>query len=190
MGLVSRARARAALTAALVALACGVVGCRGWDPSPLVAPPPDLPSTILVDLSMANSNAGVTEWVLHAPSAEGDPSAGLDVRAPHIDVLKPDGTRDAWAEAGSARINRVSQDVWARGGVHIHARDGLQVDTDSLQLMSGARRLVTAARVTVRHDGSRLTGMGFDSDSSLRTYRILGQLQAHVVDTSGDFHVD
>ena len=104
--------------------------------------------------------------------------------------MNADGSRAAWADAGSAAVNRVSQDVWARAGVRIHAPDGLLVETDSLQLMSGARRLVTAARVRVSRRGSRLTGIGFDSDSSLKTYKILGKLEAHVVDSSGDLHVD
>ena len=75
-------------------------------------------------------------------------------------------------------------------GVLIHAPDGLVVTTDSLQLLGGAHRLVTAARVTLERRGSRLSGIGFDSDASLKTYRILGQLQAHVIDSTGDFHVD
>lgn len=175
---------------ALLCVASGLLtGCSGWDTAPLETPPA-LPAAILVDVTAMSSTDGRPDWVLRAPVAEGDPNAGLDVRAPRLDVFNADGTPGGSAEAGQARINRLTQDVSARGGVRLRGSDGLVVVTDSLQMLGGAQRLVTAARVTLERHGSRLSGVGFDSDASLKTYRILGQLQAHVIDTSGDFHVD
>ncbi len=164
-------------------------GCSGASTAPR-AEPPSLPVAVLVDVSAVSSTAGHPDWILRAPAAEGDPNAGLDVRSPELEVLDTGGQRSALARAGAATVNRFSQDVWARGGVRLEGRDGLVVTSDSLQLLGGAQRLMTAARVTLERRGSRVSGVGFDSDASLKTYRILGQLQAHVIDRTGDFHVD
>jgi len=93
----------------------------------------------------------------------------------YAEFFDRDGTVSATLVADSARIDDRTKDMVAYGSVHVESDiNQTTVDTDRLHWNNDQRRLHSDAYVKVvdRLRGRTIEGTGFESDESLRNYRI------------------
>ncbi len=152
---------------------------------------PDIPDQVIESFTCAESDSGVMRWNMRGERAVEERNTGwVRITRPVIEVFGPGGRREMTLTAAQARVNRRSKDLTGGGGVRVVSRDGTVVRTDSMVWIAATQRLTTDAPVSVARHGATLTGRGFESDGSLRSYRILSDVHAHVTDIEGTFGRD
>ena len=91
-----------------------------------------------------------------------------------VDFYDKMGLHSSRLISSRARINDITHDMTAYDSVHIVSDSGTIVDTDSLEWHNKSQTLHSEARVRIAERNGRVTtGIGFESDQNLTSYRIL-----------------
>ncbi len=91
-----------------------------------------------------------------------------------VDFFGADSKHTSVLTASWARINDASKDMTAFDSVQVRSDNGVLVETDSLVWENQTRMVRSDAFVRITEKNGRITtGMGFESDQDLVSYRIL-----------------
>jgi LPS export ABC transporter protein LptC len=143
---------------------------------------------VIENFSVTESGEGKREWILEAREARVYERIG-ETRADSLRVRffrKEDGTLYSTLRADQGRIDQASKDVTASGNVVVETDEGYRLETLSLTWIQKTGRIRTDDPIRLRKGRDLLTGTGFESDPSLRQYRIRSDVKAWIVDEKGN----
>jgi LPS export ABC transporter protein LptC len=131
------------------------------------------PSTILEGFEMTSIRGVSPEWTFQARRAEIFERLHL-AKAVEISVayLKK-AEKISWLRADFGSIQTETHRMQVEGHVVMISKDGVVLETESLQWEPDSKKIVTKAPVLVRRGQSVLTGEGLVANTDLEDIRIL-----------------
>ena len=87
--------------------------------------------------------------------------------------------------ADQGLVHQRTNDLEARGHVHVTTATGVAMETDSLRWMNRTGRIFSDAFVRVTRKDDVVTGFGFESDANLDHFHLTREVRAEVRDREG-----
>ncbi len=144
-----------------------------------VPPVEELPSSIIDNFKLTETTEGRKMWVLYASKALVYQSRErIVVESLEVNFFNAKGELASNLIAPAGELNTKNRDMVARGGVLVRTQDSTVLNTDSLFWQNDSARIVTHSRVIiVRHDKTRIEGMGLITDPELKKIEIIGKIK-------------
>ena len=171
---------RTLATVPLFALCLTLTGCGDAERTSAPAPV-SLPDQVVDRFVLTETVVGAPQWSVTAPQAIEVAGGTITILRPRLVTYEENGEIASTLQADTAIVNRLTHDMRAHGHVVMRNTNGVTVQADSLSWLNAARQVRTLSTVRIRKGESVLYGRGFESDANLHSYRILGDLRAHVV---------
>lgn len=133
------------------------------------------------DFTLTESAAGTKNWTLHAEyAAMYNREHKVDAKTVKIDFFDAEGTLYSTLTADRGEVDQRTNDLKARGNVHVVTKNGIAMETDSLRFLNRTGKIVSDGFVKVTRRGDVLTGFGFESDATLEHFSLTRQVEAEV----------
>ncbi len=162
-------------------LALGLMGCQGRQPSTPSGAEVRVPDQEARDFTLTESAAGKKSWTLYATYAAMYHDRNLvDAQTVRIEFFDDRGEVSSTLVADEGLVHQRTNDLEARGRVHIVTTKGVTLETDSLRWINATGKIVSDAFVRVTRAGDVVTGRGFESDASLDHFHLSHDVQAQV----------
>lgn len=147
-------------------------GCPGQrkDEMPMPAVRDTLPSQVIDDFKLSETQLGRRVWVLTAEEANNySQRQEVELFRLRIEFYNSSGDSiNAVLTAKQGRINTASRDMEAKDSVIITSRDSLILTTDSIRWYNLSRRLKTESNVRLTRGSDWLTGEGLEASPDLK----------------------
>ena len=167
-------------------LALGIDGCRGKPTSTPSGAEIRVPDQEARDFALTESSEGKKSWTLRASYAAMYNDRNLvDAQTVRIEFFNDKGETYSTLTADQGLVHQQTNDLEARGHVHIVTTTGVTLETDSLRWLNTTGKIVSDAfvRVTRKHDV--VTGWGFESDANLDHFHLSREVRAEVREVEG-----
>jgi len=167
-------------------LALGLDGCRGKPTSTPSGAEIRVPDQEARDFALTESSVGKKSWTLRASYAAMYNDRNLvDAQTVRIEFFNDKGETYSTLTADQGLVHQQTNDLEARGHVHIVTTSGVTLETDSLRWLNTTGKIVSDAfvRVTRKHDV--VTGWGFESDANLDHFHLSREVRAEVREVEG-----
>jgi LPS export ABC transporter protein LptC len=139
------------------------------------------------DFTLTESDAGRKNWTLRAVyAAMYNREHTVDAKTVTIDFFDKDGALYSTLTADRGEIDQNTNDLEARGNVHVKTKNGVAMETDSLRFFNRTGKIVSDGFVRVTRQGDVLTGFGFESDATLEHFRLRREVRAEVRSAGGE----
>lgn len=137
---------------------------------PMPAPRDTLPSQVIDDFKLSETQLGRRVWVLTAEEANNyNQRQEVELFRLRIEFYNSTGDSvNAVMTAKKGRINTASRDMEAKDSVVITSRDSLIMITDSIRWDNQDRRLRTESRVRLTRGNDWLSGEGMEASPDLK----------------------
>jgi LPS export ABC transporter protein LptC len=146
----------------------------------------DIPDQEFADFTTYESDSGVVQWVLEAPTARIYNARKLLVTIePRITFFNEHGETTSVLTADKGEYQQVSHDLTALGNVVVTSRQGYMLETESLIWVNGIAEIHTEDFVRFIKENDILTGYGFRSDPELKNVTIHRDVEAFLRDDDG-----
>jgi LPS export ABC transporter protein LptC len=138
------------------------------------------------DFTLTESDAGTKNWTLRAAyAAMFNLEHKVDAKTVTIDFFDKEGALYSTLTADRGEIDQTTNDLEARGNVHVTTRNGVAMETDSLRFFNRTGKIVSDGFVRVTRQGDVLTGIGFESDATLEHFKLRREVRAEVRSAGG-----
>ncbi|HJW14222.1 MAG TPA: LPS export ABC transporter periplasmic protein LptC [Thermoanaerobaculia bacterium] len=175
-----------AFAAVLVGLALGSAGCHRRSTPAASSDELRIPDQEARDFTLTESDAGVKNWTLRAVyAAMFNREHRVDAKTVTIDFFDKEGALYSTLTADRGEIDQTTNDLEARGNVHVTTKNGVAMETDSLRFFNRTGKIVSDGFVRVTRQGDVLTGIGFESDATLEHFRLRREVRAEVKSAGG-----
>ena len=167
-------------------LALGLDGCRAKPTSTPSGAEVRIPDQEARDFALTESSEGKKSWTLRASYAAMYNDRNLvDAQTVRIEFFNDKGETYSTLTADQGLVHQQTNDLEARGHVHIVTTTGVTLETDSLRWLNTTGKIVSDAfvRVTRKHDV--VTGWGFESDANLDHFHLSREVRAEVREVEG-----
>lgn len=146
----------------------------------------DIPDQEFADFTTYESDSGVVQWVLEAPTARIYNARKLLVTIqPRITFFNEYGETTSVLTADKGEYQQVSHDLTALGNVVVTSRQGYMLETESLVWVNEMEEIHTEDFVRFIKGNDILTGYGFRSDPELQNVTIHRDVEAFLRDDEG-----
>lgn len=156
-------------------------GCSEDQERPLPEEPAPGPSEGMRGIQLRNFQVGDTEWILRADTAsvyrEKKRVVAEDVR---IDFFEGD-KHVSMLTADQGVLLQATDDLEARGHVHVTTEDGAVLTTEVLFWDHQRAKIHTDEYVEIHQSGNVLSGYGLDADPGLNRVEIQRDVKGSVV---------
>ena len=162
------------------------VSCGEIDNSEQSISARDIPDQEFTDFATYESDSGVVQWVLEAPTARIYNARKLLVTVqPRITFFDEYGETTSVLTADKGEYQQVSHDLTALGNVVVTSRQGYMLETESLVWVNEMEEIHTEDFVRFIKGNDILTGYGFRSDPELQDVTIHRDVKALLRDDKG-----
>lgn len=167
-------------------LAIGPIGCHGKPTSSTKGAEIRIPDQEARDFTLTESSEGKRSWTLWASYAAMYNDRNLvDARKVRIEFFNEKGESYSTLVADQGLVYQRTNDLEARGNVHVTTATGVTMETDSLRWLNTNGRIVSDAFVRVTRKDDVVTGFGFESDANLDHFHLTREVRAEVRDRGG-----
>jgi len=168
-------------------VAASAVGCHKDAPSTTSGEEVRIPDQEARDFTLTESMEGRKSWTLWATYAAMYNDKNLvDARTVRIDFFDKEGKKNSSLTADQGIVFQRTNDLEARGKVHVTTESGVTLETDSLRWQNARGKIVSDAFVRVTRNGDVVTGYGFESDATLEHFHLAREVRAEVQPQSGE----
>ncbi len=173
------------LAAALLSLAAGsTAGCHRGSAPVASSDERKIPDQEARDFTLTESADGKKNWTLRADyAAMYNRQHRVDATTVRIDFFNAEGELYSTLLADRGEVDQRTNDLRAGGNVRVTTKNGIMMETDSLQFLNQSGRILSDGFVKITRRGDVLTGYGFESDATLEHFHLRRQVRAEV--TSG-----
>jgi len=176
-----------ALGIAALGLAVSSVGCHRWSAPVAASDVSRIPDQEARDFTLTESDAGKKDWTLRAAyAAMFNREHKVDAKTVTIDFYDKEEVLYSTLTADRGEIDQTTNDLEARGNVHVTTRNGVIMDTDSLRFFNRTGKITSNGFVKVTRQGDVLTGIGFESDATLEHFKLRREVRAEVRSAGGE----
>ena len=162
-------------------VAASAVGCHKDAPSTTSGEEVRIPDQEARDFTLTESMEGRKSWTLWATYAAMYNDKNLvDARTVRIDFFDKEGKKNSSLTADQGIVFQRTNDLEARGKVHVTTESGVTLETDSLRWQNARGKIVSDAFVRVTRHGDVVTGYGFESDATLDHFHLAREVRAEV----------
>jgi lipopolysaccharide export system protein LptC len=162
-------------------------GCPKDTPSTTSGEEVRLPDQEARDFTLTESMEGKKSWTLWASYAAMYNDKNLvDARTVRIDFFDKAGKKNSSLTADQGLVFQRTNDLEARGNVHVTTESGVTLETDSLRWQNARGKIVSDAFVRVTRHGDVVTGYGFESDATLDHFHLAREVRAEVQSQAGE----
>jgi len=166
--------------------AASAVGCHKDTPSTTSGEEVRVPDQEARDFTLTESMEGKKSWTLWASYAAMYNDKNLvDARTVRIDFFDKEGKKNSSLTADQGIVFQRTNDLEARGKVHVTTESGVTLETDSLRWQNARGKIVSDAFVRVTRNGDVVTGYGFESDATLEHFHLAREVRAEVQPQAG-----
>jgi LPS export ABC transporter protein LptC len=174
------------LGAGVVGLTLATSGCHRRSAPVASSDELRIPDQEARDFTLTESDAGRKNWTLRADyAAMFNREHKVDAKTVTIDFFDKEGALYSTLTADRGEIDQTTNDLEARGNVHVTTKNGVTMETDSLRFLNRTGRIVSDGFVRVTRQGDVLTGIGFESDATLEHFRLRREVRAEVRSAGG-----
>jgi len=167
-------------------VAASAVGCHKDTPSTTSGEEVRVPDQEARDFTLTESMEGRKSWTLWATYAAMYNDKNLvDARTVRIDFFDKEGKKNSSLTADQGIVFQRTNDLEARGKVHVTTESGVTLETDSLRWQNARGKIVSDAFVRVTRNGDVVTGYGFESDATLEHFHLAREVRAEVQPQAG-----
>jgi LPS export ABC transporter protein LptC len=167
-------------------VAASAVGCHKDTPSTTSGEEVRVPDQEARDFTLTESMEGKKSWTLWASYAAMYNDKNLvDARTVRIDFFDKEGKKNSSLTADQGIVFQRTNDLEARGKVHVTTESGVTLETDSLRWQNARGKIVSDAFVRVTRNGDVVTGYGFESDATLEHFHLAREVRAEVQPQAG-----
>jgi LPS export ABC transporter protein LptC len=171
----------ATLAVGLPALLLASAGCHRRSAPVPSSDESRIPDQEARDFTLTESAAGKKNWTLRAVyAAMYNLEHTVDAKTVTIDFFDNDGAHYSTLTADQGEIDQTTNDLEARGNVHVTTKNGITMETDSLRFFNRTGKIVSRGFVRVTRRGDVLTGYGFESDATLEHFTLRREVRAEV----------
>jgi LPS export ABC transporter protein LptC len=175
-----------ALGAGVVGLTLAASGCHRRSAPVASSDELRIPDQEARDFTLTESDAGRKNWTLRADyAAMYNREHKVDAKTVTIDFFDKEGALYSTLTADRGEIDQTTNDLEARGNVHVTTKNNVTMETDSLRFLNRTGRIVSDGFVRVTRQGDVLTGIGFESDATLEHFRLRREVRAEVRSAGG-----
>jgi LPS export ABC transporter protein LptC len=173
---------RTGLVAAAVGAAMLASGCAREEQGAVVeGKTPKLPDQVITDFNLTETAGGRKDWRMEARKASiYEERSVVEADLVTITFYDEAGEVRSVLSARNGVLDRITNDMEARGEVRVTGADGVELLTETLNWSSKDRRISSDDSVTVLRRGDVLTGWGFRGDPDLGTFEILRSMKATI----------
>lgn len=173
--------AAVALLASLGAWSCGTQDAEEAAPQP-----ENIPTQIVENLVLRETESGRVQWILRADRAlryEGQPTQ-LEVM--RIEFYDESGTNvQSTLTALGGTVDEQTRELLAQGDVVVVTSDGIRLESPELRWDPEVNKITTETHVKISEGENVLTGLGITSDIHLKSYVIHSDVQGTLRDEDG-----
>jgi len=167
-------------------VAASAIGCHKDTPSTTSGEEVRVPDQEARDFTLTESMEGKKSWTLWASYAAMYNDKNLvDARTVRIDFFDKEGKKNSSLTADQGIVFQRTNDLEARGKVHVTTESGVTLETDSLRWQNARGKIVSDAFVRVTRNGDVVTGYGFESDATLEHFHLAREVRAEVQPQAG-----
>lgn len=179
--------ARATLLGLLAGLLLAAWGCERERLPEASTPQDEIPLQVVEGMTLRETNAGVLRWILYADTAyhygEGKLTRLIGVR---VDFYHEDGDSiQSSLTAREGEMDPETRDLIARDSVRVSTDEGSLLETEMLRWDQATEKVVSDRFVRLTRGKTVVTGVGIETDASLKTYRICSEVEAEHRDEDG-----
>ena len=171
----------------LLALMLGSAGCHRRSTPAASSEEMRIPDQEARDFTLTESDAGKKNWTLRAVyAAMFNNEHKVDAKTVTIDFFDKEEALYSTLTADRGEIDQTTNDLEARGNVHVTTKNGVTMETDSLRFFNRTGKIFSDGFVRVTRQGDVLTGFGFESDATLEHFRLRREVRAEVRSAAGE----
>jgi LPS export ABC transporter protein LptC len=168
-------------------LGVAIAGCQRDTPSTPSGEEIRIPDQEARDFTLTESSEGKKSWTLWASYAAMYNDRNLvDAKTVRIDFFDHEGKKNSSLTADQGLVYQRTNDLEAKGRVHVTTTSGVTLETDSLRWLNGKAKIVSDAFVRVTRKGDVVTGYGFESDANLEHFHLAREVRAEVQPQAGE----
>jgi LPS export ABC transporter protein LptC len=184
-----RSHSRAAGFVGAVLVLAALSGCgdsRESRQASTTVDPGRQPDQRISDFALTETEGGRKLWVLRAEQAKVfDSSNEVNLDTLVVDFYDEEQAHVSTLTSDHGVIERATRDMQAFGQVRIRTDEGLRLEADEVRWVQKEGRILSDSRVRFTRGENVLTGVGFESDPSLKDIEIRRAVEAEVRDTDG-----